>query len=252
MAWELFRRDGVDGFEMMGVDGDLLVEAPLPELPIAVEVTIEAPSTLPEFVASAELAIERITDELGGRIAGTSRTATTLWTLVALASDEHAARFAQVPLPAKASVSVAPSRDPGWTIFERVRPVDMEEQSLHDLRRMAALHADGDVGGVRVIEHDVSGLAPERSAAFVAAVASVGFEPAPPDDGSSDAGSLDAGSSDGGRMVLRHAVDPADITPDSWTLRLIAERHGAVYDGWRCSVVRARGADRPRRRWRRS
>ncbi len=240
MAWELFRRDGVDGFEMMGVDGDLLVDAPLPELPIAVEVTIEAPSTLPEFIGSAESAIERITDELSGRIAGTSRTATTLWTLVALASDEHAARFTQVPLPAKASVSVAPSRDPGWTIFERVRPVDMEEQSLQDLRRMAALHAAGDVGGVRTIEHDVSGLAPERSAAFVAAVASVGFEPAPSADGSPD-----------GRMVLRHRVDPADITPDSWTLRLIADRHGAVYDGWRCPVIRARGTDRSRRRWRR-
>ena len=166
MAWELFRRDGVAGFEMMGVDGDLLGEAPLPELPIAVEITIEAPSTMPEFIGPAESAIERITDELGGRIAGTSRTATRLWALVALASDEHAARFTQVPLPAKASVSVAPSRDPGWTIFDRVRPVDMEEQSMHDLRRMAALHAAGDVGGVRPIEHDVSGLVPERSAAF--------------------------------------------------------------------------------------
>ena len=138
-------------------------------------------------------------------------------------------------------MSVAPSRDPGWTIFDRVRPVDMEEQSMHDLRRMAALHAAGDVGGVRPIEHDVSGLVPERSAAFLAAAATVGFEPV----------SSDTGLSDAGRMVLRHDVDPADITPDSWTLRLIAERHGAVYDGWRCAVVHPRGADRPRRRRRR-
>ena len=58
-------------------------------------------------------------------------------------------------------------------------------------------------------------------------------------------------SSEGDRVVLRHAVDPADITPDSWTLRLIAERHGAVYDGWRCAVIRASGGGRPRRSWRR-
>jgi hypothetical protein len=236
MAWELFRRDGPDGFEMIGVDGDLLAEAPDPALPLACEITIEAPSTLPEFIAATEAAVDTITDQIGGRVAGTSRTATRLWVLVHLPGDEHAARFTQVPLPAKASVSVAPSRDPEWTIFERVRPVDIEVQSMRDLRVMAELHAVGDTGGVRPIEHVVIGLDPDRSAAFVRAAGSIGLEP---------------GTVEGDRMILRHAADPSDITPDSWTLRLIAERHGAVYDGWRCSVVGAPQATRSRRRWRR-
>jgi hypothetical protein len=234
MAWELFRRDGPDGFEMIGVEGDLLTEAPDLALPLAVEITIDAPSTLPEFIARTEAAVDTITDQIGGRVVGTSRTATRLWALVHLPSDEHAARFTRVPLPAKASVSVAPSRDPEWTIFERVRPLDMEVQSMRDLRTMAELHAAGDAGGVRSIEHVVSGLESDRSPAFVSAAGSIGFEPGPLERD---------------RMILRHDADPSDITPESWTLRLIAERHGAVYGGWQCDVVRE--SERRRSWWRR-
>lgn len=235
----MFRRDGPGGFEMMGVDGDLLTAAPDPALPLACEITIEAPSTLPEFIAATEAGIEAITDQLGGRIAGTSRTVTTLWVLVHLPSDEHADRFTQVRLPVKASVSVAPSRDPEWTIFERVRPVDMEVQSMHDLRVMAQLHAAGDVGGVRRIEHVVTGLPADRRSAFLAAAHSVGLE--------AEAAATTGGGGD--RIVLHQEGDPADITPDSWTLRLIAERFGAAYDGWGCDVVRP--SERRRRWWRR-
>ena len=234
MAWELFRRDGPDGFQMMGVDGDLLAEAPDHALPLACEVTIDAPSTLPEFIAATEAAMDTITEQIGGRVAGTSRTATGLWVLVYLPSDEHAGRFTQVPLPARASVSVAPSNDPVWTVFERVRPLDIEVQSLRDLRKMAELHAAGDTGGVRTIEHVVSGLAADRHADFLSAARSIGFEPGP---------------AEGDRMILRHNADPSDITAESWTLRLIAERHGSVYDGWRCDVVRE--AERRRPWWRR-
>ena len=140
-----------------------------------------------------------------------------------------------MPLPAKASVSVAPSRDPDWTIFERARPVDMEVQSMRDLRMMAELHAAGDSGGVRPIEHAVSGLVADRSSAFSSAARSIGLDPGPVEDG---------------RIMLRHDADPSDITPESWTLRLIAERHGADYDGWRCDVVGAPAPARERR-WRR-
>lgn len=235
MAWELFRRDGEDGFEMVGVDGDLLASAPLADLPIAVEITIEAPSTLPEFVGSAEATIEKFTARLGGRLAGTARTATRLWVLVHLPTDDHASRFAEVPLPAKASITVAPAKDPAWSIFERVRPVDIEEQSMRDLAVMAELHAAGDTGGVRRIEHVVTGVEGDRAESFARAVGTVGFEVA---------------SHDGDRMVLVHDADPTDITPDSWTLRLIAERHGATYDGWGCDV-RAPLPSSPKRRWRR-
>jgi len=220
---------------MVGVDGDLLTEAPLTELPMAIEITIEAPSTLPEFIGSAEATIDKVTTQLRGRVAGTARTATRLWVLVHLPNDQHAERFTQVPLPAKASVSVAPANDPGWTLFERVRPVDMEEQSMRDVAVMAELHAAGDVGGVRSIEHVVTGVDPDQAASLGRAAGTVGFT---------------VTTDDGDRMVLRHEADPTDITPDSWTLRLIAERHGAEYDGWGCAVV-ASPSPAPRRRWRR-
>ena len=220
---------------MVGVDGDLLEAAPLAALPIAVEITIEAPATLPEFIGSAEATIEEYTAQIGGRLAGTVRTATRLWVLVHLPDDERAERFTQVPLPAKASVTVAPAKDPDWTIFERVRPVEMEEQSMRDLAVMADLHAAGDVGGVRTIEHVVTGVDPGQAASLGRAAGTVGFTVA---------------TSDRDRMVLRHEADPIDITPDSWTLRLIAERHGAEYEGWGCPVV-APPSPAPRRRWRR-
>lgn len=234
MAWELFRRHGPEGFQMMGVDGDLLTEAPDVALPLACEITIDAPSTLPEFVAATEAAVNTITEEIGGRVAGTSRTDTSLWILSFLPSDEYAGRFTKVPLPARASVSVAPSNDPEWTLFERVRPVDMEEQSMRDLGVMAKLHAAGDTGGVRTIGHVVSGLAADRAAAFVSAAGSIGFQ---------------SGPAEAGRMILRHDADPSDITAESWTLRLISERHGAVYEGWESDV--ARPSERRRSWWRR-
>ena len=221
---------------MVGVDGDLLSDAPLVDLPIAVEITIEAPSTLPEFVGSAEATIEKFTAQLGGRLAGTARTATRLWVLVHLPTDDHAARFTEVPLPAKASITVAPAKDPGWTIFERVRPVDMEDQSMRDLAVMAELHAAGDTGGVRRIEHVVTGVEGGRADSLVRAAGTVGFSVA---------------TNDGDRMVLVHDADPTDITPDSWTLRLIAERHGAIYDGWGCEVRAPLRSTKPKRRWRR-
>jgi hypothetical protein len=236
MAWELFRRDGADGFEMVGCDGDLLGEAPDPLRPLACEITIEAPSTRPEFLAPTEAAVEKITDEIGGRIAGTSRTATRLWALVHLPSDEHAARFTQIPLPAKASVTVAPSNDPGWTIFDRVRPLGMEEQSVRDLRQMAELHAAGDIGGVRRIEHVVTGLTDDTLERFMTAVSGV----FPALESARDAA--------GDRCVLAHRGDPADITSDSWTIRQIAERFGAEYDGWSCQLV---APSTRTRRWRR-
>lgn len=234
MAWELFRRDGAADLEMIGVDGDLLVDAPIATLPLACEITIDAPSTLPEFIGAAEVALEAITDQLGGRVAGTSRTATRLWTLVHLPSDEHASRFTQIPLPAKASVTVAPANDPAWTIFDRVRPVGIEQQSMFDLGVMAALHRLGDIGGMRRIEHHVIDLDDERSEACAAAIGSVGFEVVP--------------HRDGGLGVV-HDADPSDLTTDSWTIRLIAERHRGTYAGWTCEPVVHAPAASTKKRW---
>ncbi len=36
---------------------------------------------------------------------------------------------------------------------------------------------------------------------------------------------------------VSHESDPNDVTESSWTIRLIAERFGATYAGWHCSIV---------------
>ena len=236
MAWELFKRD-TNGYEVVGVDGELLEHAPVDALPIACEVTIDASSALPDALGETEMALEQVAAAVGGRIAATVRSETRLWTLMALASNERVAEFATIPLPSGASIDVAPTRDPDWTIFDRVRPVGMEQQSLDDLRVVRALHDAGDVGGVRRIDHQVVGLPADQYDGFVTAVGSLGFRATVTDD---VAGAMS--------VEVQHEADPTQLTADSWTLRQIAERHGGCYDGWGCAVVRADASSPERRR----
>ncbi len=231
MAWELFKRD-THGYEVVGVDGDLLEAAPLSDLPIAVEVTIDAPSALPDALSEAEMALEQVVAATGGRLAGTIRSQTRLWNLVALPTDEQAHEFATLPLPEQASISVAPTRDPQWSIFDRVRPVGMEQQSMEDLRIVRNLHDHGDVGGARQIVHVIHDVGADRLQEFVAAMISLGYR--------TETDVTDLG------VIVIHESEPADVTADSWTIRQVAERHGGRYDGWRCEVLHEAPK---RRRW---
>ncbi len=238
MGWELFRRDHDGRFEMVGVDGDLLDDAPVTTLPVAAEIWIEAPSALPEALGRTEAAIDDVSSRVGGRIAGTVRAATQLLTLVYVASDELARPFTELPLPSGASLSIQPSIDPDWRRFDDVRPNGMEVRSMHDLRVMSQLHAHGDRGGVRRIDHIVTGLTDDRVEQFTSAVASLGFAVGERHDDS---------------LHVHNEADPSDITADTWTLSQIAERHGATYDGWGCGIVggnpTAAGDRSSKRRW---
>ena len=237
MSWELFRREAVEGFELVGVESDLLREAPKEGLPLACEITITAPSVQPKDLGDTEDSLDAITVQIGGRIAATVRSSNQLWVLAYLQSDDDAERFTQIPLPRGASVSVAPTRDPDWTIFERAQPVGIEEQSMLDLRVMSQLHEAGDIGGVRQIDHVVVALDASSAEQFVASARSV-------------LGTLEARKQDTETWVLSAPGDPADITSETWTLRLIAERFGAEYDGWGCAVAGgSEPASRSKRRW---
>lgn len=223
MAWDLFDRDGDGGVQICGIDADSRVEAPVVALPIGCEVTVEAESASPDALAATERDLAAITVSLNGRIVATRRTRTQFVTLAYLPSDDGAGRYASIALPRGASLSVAPSIDPEWTLFEASRPSGMEEQSLLDYRVRADLHAAGDIGGVRPIEHVVTGLAADRVGAFTTAVETLGV---------SVADVL------GDRVGIAQQADPKDVTETSWTIRLIAERFGGVYDGWGCAVMR--------------
>ncbi len=223
MAWDLFDRDGDGGFQICGIDSAARIDAPVAALPIGCEITVESTSASPDALAATERDLEAVTASLNGRIVATRRTRTTLTTLSYLPSDDGADRYAAIALPGGASVSVAPAIDPDWTLFASARPSGMEEQSMLDHRVRNGLHAAGDAGGVRTIEHIVSGLVIDRVEAFTTAVESVGV-------------SVTHVASD--RIALAHEADPTDVTESSWTIRLIAERFGGVYDGWGCTVLR--------------
>jgi len=223
MGWELFKRD-THGYEVVGVDGDLLAEAPLPEYPIACEVIVDAPSALPNALAETEMALEQVAAAVQGRLAATVRSEQRLWNLIALPSDDQAAEFGALPLPDKAKITVVPTRDPDWTIFERVRPIGMEQQSMEDLRVVRNLHDHGDIGGSRQILHVILDLADDQVQPFVAAMISLGYrtEVEVPELG----------------VLVIHQSEPSEVTSDSWTIRQVAERHGGRYDGWRCEAIR--------------
>ncbi|MGB3733723.1 MAG: ribonuclease E inhibitor RraB [Ilumatobacter sp.] len=240
MAWEMFDRDGTGGFRICGVDGELLTDAPLADLPVACEITIEAESAAPVALSSSEYDLERVTTTLVGRIVATSRTRTSLVTLAYLPSDDDADRYSKVSLPKGASVSVAPAIDPEWTLFAAARPVGIEEQSMLDFRVRNQLFAAMDLGGERPIEHVVVGLTDETVDDFTMSVTSATSVVRQP------VVEVDAASWRG-----LHVADPKDVTETSWIIRQIAERFGATYDGWGCPVETGAPAApaKRKRRW---
>jgi len=237
MAWEMFDRDGSGGFQICGVDGDALADAPMADLPVACEITIEAQSAAPVALSSSEHDLERVTASLGGRIVATSRTRTSLATLAYLPTDNDASWYSKVSLPTGASISVAPAIDPEWTLFAAARPAGIEEQSMFDFRVRNDLFAASDIGGERPIRHLVVGLTDENVDEFttsVAAATAVTREPGTEGDPSPWSG--------------LHIADPSDVTQTSWIIRQVAERFGATYDGWG-SVVRHGAPAKRKRRW---
>lgn len=226
MSWELFDRDAAGGFEICGVDGAALDEAPVASLPVACEIAIGAESAAPGSLGAAERDIESVTRDLNGRIVATARTTTSLTTLVYLPSDEGAEAYTKITLPRRASVSVAPAIDPDWTLFAAARPTGIEEQSMRDFRVRAQLHEFGDIGGVRPIDHVVTDVAEDVADELVASIRAV----FPAAEAITDEG-------DDSTWQVSHEADPNDVTESSWTIRLIAERFGATYAGWRCEVV---------------
>ena len=238
MAWELFDRDGAAGFQICGVDGDALTEAPIANLPIACEITVGAESAAPAALEATERDLERVTASLGGSLVATARTRTSLTTLAYLRSDDGADEFTKISLPGSATLSVAPAIDPAWTLFDAARPHGMEEQSMFDFRVRSQLHQAGDTGGERPIEHVVVGLTLDTLDGFMASVSAALASVSGNDNG--------AGVSPW-RVI--QAADPKDVTESSWIIRQIAERHDADYDGWGCAVRRDDGAVGKRRGW---
>lgn len=226
MRWELFPRHGDRGFEMVGVDGDLLDHAPVAGLATAVEVAVAAPSTRPDATAPTDAAIETTAARLGGRVVASIRSEAELWVLVHLPSPDGATDLAATPAPPGGQVAVTTTHDPDWTRFDRARPTGMEVQAMLDHRRLAALHRRGDRGGVRTVEHAVSGVGPGEIDALQRSLVALGLSPqvAADEDGTST-------------FTVAQEIEPREVTPDAWTIRVIAEGSGASYDGWTCPVL---------------
>lgn len=234
MAWEAFSRDAPGGFHQVAIDHSLLDDAPIESLPVACAITIGASQTITKAMTQTEAEIESVAGQLGGRVAGHVRSPTELWILLYLPSDRDADRLAEVRLPRDASLSVAPAIDPQWSLFDRLRPVGIEEQSMLDHRMLASLARAGDNGARRLVEHVVAGMARDRVDDFLRAMKAIGVTATPQPDGN---------------IQIMHEAEPVAVTDDAWTIRQIAERHGGVYDGWNTELRTGRGDPKRKRRW---
>lgn len=234
MAWEAFTRSVGGGSVIVSVDASLLDEAPIEALPVAVEVTIAVESSASGSTAEAEAGIEAIVQQqLAGRMVGRIQDRVEVWSLAYVPSDDRVDRLMSVPYPKHASVTVAPANDPAWTLFDRVRPVEMEQQSLLDHRVFRAMIDERDTGESRAIEHVVTDLDPARVDEFVGSVSALGHVVTPQPDGA---------------IQVLHEGQPFLVTDDAWTIRLIAERLGGTYVGWNVELGRG-GTANPKRRW---
>ena len=234
MAWEAFSRDAPGGFHLVALDHALLDEAPIASLPLACEITIGVSKTISKEMTETEGEIDSVVGQLGGRVAGHARSPAELWILLYLPSEHKADRLARVRLPGDASLSVAPAIDPNWSLFDRLRPAGIEEQSLLDHRMFASLVRAGDNGARRVIEHVVTGVQSDRVDDFVHAAAAIGVTVTPQPDGN---------------IQIVHEVEPAAVTDTAWTIRQIAERHGGVYEGWTTELRTGRHELKRKSRW---
>ena len=230
MGWDLFPRWSERGFEMVGLADDLLDAAPIASLPVEVEVVVDAPSALPDALGATERELAKRTVQAGGRVAATVRSDRRLRTKLRLpaGSDDAVDRIRAVEAPRRATISVHVTHDPEWTRFDEIRPVEMETQALLDHRVLAELFDAGDVGGPRTIEHVVSDIGADRLGDFMESMLRLGLA------------AIASSTADPERTsaTVRHELDPSEVTPDAWTIRTIAERVGATYEGWRCPIVR--------------
>lgn len=228
MAWAGFQRDAASGVQLVGIEDALFDRYPVAGVGHAYEITMSARTVAPREAQATERAIRRLADGLAGFVVATVRSRRRLVTHVYLPSGDHAEVFESVPLPRRATIDVRVEFDPTWQRFDRVRPSGMELQSMSDFEVLATLLQAGDDGSPRPIEHRVVGVRPDASAVFLAAIEQLGV-------------SVDFVPADRGRparvAAIVHESAPSDVTPVAWRVRSVAERFGAVYDGWDCDVV---------------
>jgi hypothetical protein len=237
MGWSGFQRDTGSGVQLVGIEDALIDRFPVAGLPYVYEIVLSGRAVSPNETATTELEIRRLAEFHDGYVVATVRGHRRLATSLYLSSPDHADDFAAVTLPRRVSVEVRVAFDPTWQRFARTCPRGVELQSMDDFAVLGRLLEAGDNGDPRVIEHTVTSVAEPASAGLLAAVEQLGV-------------SIDylprlVGERDRTAIVTHDAV-PSDVTPIAWSVRGIAERFGARYEGWTCETVTSgRQASRP-------
>lgn len=224
VTWQHFRRDGLDGTELVGIDGDLLGDEPLRGCGSVCSAVVAVGSSHPDDTREIEATVEDAIAGTSARVVATRRASSEFELVVVTDTDGDATTLAsRIGKVAGAVVVVHPNDGESQT--DRFRPVGIERQSLDDLRAVDELFRAGDTGAERNIEHVVESVDATRTGELARSLRAVGYE-------------VDARPGDDG-ILVRHHARPADVTPDAWTIGQIAQRLGARYAGWSCPVVRA-------------
>lgn len=237
MGWSGFQRDVAGRVQLVGIEDALLDRYPVARLPYSYEIVLTGRAVGPDDAAATELAIRRLTEARAGFVVATQRSRRRLVTNVYLASADHADAFENVPLPRRTTIDLTVAFDPTWEAFARVRPRGIEIQSMQDFAVLGRLLEAGDGGQPRDIEHSVTRIADQAAAGLLAAIEQLGVSV-----------ELVPAGADERTATITHLAAPSDVTPVAWSIRGVAERFGAHYDGWTCEVVTERRAAPVRRR----
>ena len=228
-SWQSFPGTVGDAPALWSVDLGAVDAAPVPTLPVRIDVRVPypaGPDGLPTgHLAEAEDAVRTAVDGLGGVYVGR------------VASRGQAQFTAHLPSePAEPGVAglsqaqVVTEYDPHWAyVRDRLAPDERQHRLLADRAVLGVLSEQGDpLGTPRDVTHIAFFSEPgpaERAAADLRAdgfTASV--EPDPEGDFALTA-------------LRQDPVAPPRVHDLSWRVQETVERHGGTYDGWTCAVA---------------
>jgi hypothetical protein len=226
-AWHTFPGTLDDASALWSVDLGAVDAAPVPQLPVRLDVEAPYPADsegLPAdgaYLVQLEETVRRAVSGLDGayigRVAGHGR--------VRLTAHVPTEPAAPVALPGIADADVRTEYDPHWAyVRDKLAPDDRQHRLIADLAVVAHLTEQGDV------------LADPRTVTHVAVFA----EPAAAEEAAADlrASGFEAGveRDDEGEFLLTAAredpVAPPAVHELSWSVKETVERHGGTYDGW--------------------
>jgi hypothetical protein len=233
--WGVYPGGAGDRLAMYNIDLGAVSAAPVPKLPVRVDVEFtysgDGASGMPAEgelveIRTLEDVVDRAMRALGGAYVGRVLTENTGRMTGYLPSSSQPP---QLPAQPGLTPRLTLTADPAWSrVREELAPDAWQLNVLEDNRILQMLQSHGDrLERPRAIEHMGYFADPENAAVAAEVLRAEGFAVAVERDDEGDF-ALQA--------VRPDAATPPDVHQVTWLVRSAVEEHSGVYDGWGCEV----------------